>query len=126
MHKKMGIRVGTKSTTMTRKGRLATSAMFGLTLAVVAMADRPWPLIIGAVFILFMLLKGLRRQRNGSHEERLPPAPGAGLLGVTFGAAALVIHGTAGALWAGPALGVAAFASTYAYLRRLGNSPGGG
>lgn len=90
----------------------------------VVVADWPWPLAFGAGAILLLLARTLWRRKTGGSGEQLPAAPGVGLLGVTFGAAALIIRGTPESLWAGPALGVVASVSTYAYLRRLADRDG--
>jgi hypothetical protein len=117
--------VSTKTSTRNRNDGLAVSAMFGATLAAVAMTDWPWPPIVGAGFAVLILVQFLRRGPTGAN-ERLPAAYGVGLLGATFAAAALIIRGTPAAVWAGPALGVIAFAGALAYLRRSQDSTGGG
>lgn len=90
----------------------------------VVVADWPWPLAFGAGAILLLLARTLWRRKTEGSGEQLPAAPGGGLLGVTFGAAALIIRGTPESLWAGPAVGVVASVSTYAYLRRLADRDG--
>lgn len=101
---------------------MALAAMFGLTLSVVAMADLPWSIIMGAAFILFAVLHGIRyRQVGRKVQGKLATAnPSVGIVGGTFGAAAILIHGTAFAIWAGPLLGVVTFLAIYLYLLRFG------
>lgn len=96
--------------------------MYGLTLSVVAMAEWPWPLIMGAAFILFGVLHGLRYRQVGRNVQgKLATAsPGVGVAGGIFGAAAILIHGTPVAIWAGPLLGVVTFLAMYLYLHRFG------
>lgn len=101
---------------------LALAAMYGLTLSVVAVAEMPWPLIMGGAFILFAVLHSIRyRQLSRRIQGKLATAsPGVGVVGAVFGAAAVLIHGTPIALWAGPLLGVIAFLGMYLYLQRFG------
>jgi len=120
--------MNTKITTTTvRNYWLALAAMYGLTLSVVAMAEWPWPLIMGAAFILFGVLHGLRyRQVGRTVQGKLATAsPGVGVVGGIFGAAAILIHGTPVALWAGPLLGLVTFLGMYLYLHRFGRFFGG-
>ena len=101
---------------------LVLAAMYGLTLSVVAMADWPWPLLMGAAFILFAVLHGIRyRQVSRKIQGKLATAsPGVGILGSIFGAASILIHDTHVAIWAGPLLGLVTFAGMYFYLHRFG------
>ncbi|WP_314194747.1 hypothetical protein [uncultured Arthrobacter sp.] len=101
---------------------LALAAMYGLTLSVVAMADWPWPLFMGGAFILFAILHSIRYRQVGQKVEgKLATAsPGVGVVGGIFGAAAVLIHGTPVAIWAGPLLGVITFLGMYLYLHRYG------
>ena len=96
--------------------------MYGLTLSVVAMADWPWPLIMGAAFILFGVLHGLRYRQVGRNVQgKLATAsPGVGVVGGIFGAAAILLSGTPIAIWAGPLLGVVTVLGMYLYLHRFG------
>ena len=114
--------MNTKVTTAVRNYWLALAAMYGLTLSVVAMAHWPWPLIMGAAFILFGVLHGLRyRQVSRNVQGKLATAsPGVGVVGGIFGAAAILISGTPLAIWAGPLLGVVTFLGMYLYLHRFG------
>jgi hypothetical protein len=111
-----------KVTTAVRNYWLALAAMYGLTLSVVAMAHWPWPLIMGAAFILFGVLHGLRYRQVGRNVQgKLATAsPGVGVVGGIFGAAAILISGTPLAIWAGPLLGVVTFLGMYLYLHRFG------
>ena len=106
---------------------LALAAVYGLTLSVVAMADWPWPIFMGGAFILFAVLHGLRYGQVGRKiQGKLATAnPGVGIVGGTFGAAALLIHGTPFAIWAGPVLGGVTFFAMYFYLHRFGRFYGG-
>jgi hypothetical protein len=101
---------------------LALAAMYGLTVSVVAMADGPWPLVMVASFILFTILQGLAYRQIGRNVQgKLATAsPGVGVVGGVFGAAAILIHGTAVAMWAGPLLGLVTFIGMYLYVRRFG------
>lgn len=114
--------MNTKIDTTIRNYWLALAAMYGLTLSVVAMADWPWPLIMGAAFVLFAVLQGIRyRQIGRDIQGKLATAsPGVGIVGGIFGAGALLIHGTPVALWSGPLLGVVTFVAMYLYLHRFG------
>lgn len=101
---------------------LVLAAMYGLTLSVVAMTDWPWPLFMGAAFILFAVLHGIRyRQVSRKIQGKLATAsPGVGVVGSIFGAASVLIHGTQVAIWAGPLLGLLTFVGMYLYLHRFG------
>lgn len=114
--------MNTKVTTTVRNYWLALAAMYGLTLSVVAMAEWPWPLIVGAAFILFGVLHGRRYRQVGRNVQgKLATAsPGAGTVGGIFGAAAILLHGTPVAIWAGPLLGLLTFIGMYLYLYRFG------
>ena len=100
---------------------LALAAMYGLTLSVVAVAEMPWPLIMGSAFILFAVLHSIRyRQVGRKIQGKLATAsPGVGVVGAVFGAAAVLIHGTPIAFWAGPLLGAVVFLGMYLYLQRF-------
>lgn len=119
--------MNTKVTTTVRNYWLALAAMYGLTLSVVAMAEWPWPLIMGAAFILFGVLHGLRYRQVGRNVQgKLATAsPGVGVVGGIFGAAAILIHGNPVAIWAGPLLGLVTFLGMYLYLHRFGRFYGG-
>jgi heme A synthase len=108
--------------TISRNYWLGLAAMYGLTLSVVAVAEMPWPLIMGGAFILFAVLHSIRyRQLGRKIQGKLATAsPGVGVVGAVFGAAAVLIHGTPIALWAGPLLGIIAFLGMYLYLHRFG------
>ena len=114
--------MNTKVTAAVRNYWLALAAMYGLTLSVVAMAHWPWPLIMGAAFILFGVLHGLRYRQVGRNVQgKLATAsPGVGVVGGIFGAAAILLSGTPIAIWAGPLLGVVTFLGMYLYLHRFG------
>ena len=100
---------------------MAVPAAYGGTLAVVVITEWPWPLIAGAAFLLLLIL-----QRFHGHARRKDWAePGTdsatlGLLSSTFGAAAILIHGSVIAAWAGPLLGLITFAALYFWLARRG------
>lgn len=108
--------------TRVRNYWLLLAAMYGLTLSVVAMAEWPWPLIMGAAFILFAILQGIRYRQIGHNiQGKLATAsPGVGIVGSVFGAGAVLIHGTSFAIWAGPILGLVTFVAMYLYLHRFG------
>jgi hypothetical protein len=101
---------------------LVLAAMYGLTLSVVAMTDWPWPLFMGAAFVLFAVLHSIRyRQLSRKIQGKLDTAnPSVGVVGGVFGAAAILIHGTPIAIWAGPLLGIVTFLAMYLYLHRFG------
>ena len=101
---------------------LPLSAIFGVTISVVAMTDPPWSVIMVAAFILFVVVQGIhyRRLRREVQGKAATAGPGVGILGAVFGGAAVLLHGTSIATWAGPVLGLVTFAGTYLYLRRLG------
>lgn len=101
---------------------LALTALFGVTVSVVAMADLPWSLIMVAAFLLFAVLQGVHyRQLGRDIQGRMATAnPGVGILGAVFGGAAVLIHGTPIALWAGPVLGLVTFVGMYLFLTRFG------
>ncbi|WP_162943602.1 hypothetical protein [Arthrobacter celericrescens] len=101
---------------------LPLSALFGVTISVVAMTDPPWSVIMVAAFLLFAVMQSIHyrqisREIQGSFASA---SPGVGILGAVFGGAAVLIHGTPIALWAGPVLGLITFAGTYGYLLRFG------
>jgi hypothetical protein len=75
--------MNTKVTTTARNYWLALAAMYGLTLSDVTMAEWPWPLIMGAAFILFGVLHGLRYRQVGRNVRgKLATAsPGVGVVG---------------------------------------------
>ncbi len=96
---------------------LALAATYGLTVSVVAMADWPWPLLMGGAFILVVVL---HRQVGRKTQARPATAgPGAGVIGSIFGAGALLVRGTPVAIWAGPLLGAIAFLGVFLYLQRF-------
>lgn len=101
---------------------LALAAMYGLTLNVIVMAAWPWPLLMGGAFIFFAVIHGVRyRQVGRKVQVRLATAnPSVGIIGGILGAAAILIRGTAVAIWGGPVLGVLTFVAMYLYLRRFG------
>lgn len=100
---------------------MAVAAPYGGTLAVVVITEWPWPLIAGAAFLLLLIL-----QRFHGHARRKDWAePGTdsatlGLLSSTFGAAAILIHGSDIAVWAGPLLGLITFVALYFWFARRG------
>lgn len=100
---------------------LPLSALFGVTISVVAMTDPPWSVIMVAAFILFVVVQGVhyRRLRREVPGKPATEGPGVGILGAVFGGTAVLIHGTSVAPWAGPALGLVTFAGTYLYFRRF-------
>jgi len=75
---------------------------------------------MGGAFILFAVLHSIRyRQVGRKIQGKLATAsPGVGIVGGIFGAAAVLIHGTQVAIWAGPLLGVLTFLGMYLYLHR--------
>lgn len=101
---------------------LGLSAMYGLTLSVVAMAVWPWPLIMVAAFLLFAVLQAVHYRQLGRHiQGKLATAsPGVAALGGTFGLGAILLQGAPFALWAGPLLGLVTFVGMYLYLHRFG------
>lgn len=101
---------------------LPLSALFGVTISVVAMTDPPWSVIMVAAFLLFVVIQGIHYGQIGREVQgKLATAsPGVGILAAVFGGAAVLIHGTPVAFWAGPVLGLATFAATYLYLQRFG------
>jgi hypothetical protein len=108
--------------TTARNYWLALAATYGLTLSVAAMADWPWPLLMGGAFILFVVLHSFRyRQVGRKIQGTLATAsPGVGVAGSILGAGALLVRGTPVAIWAGPLLGVIAFLGMFLYLQRFG------
>jgi hypothetical protein len=82
----------------------------------------PWPLLMGGAFVLFAVMHGIRyRQVGRKVQGRLATANSSvGIIGGIFGAAAILIRGTAAAIWGGPVLGVLTFVAMYLYLRRFG------
>ncbi|UVJ39669.1 hypothetical protein [Arthrobacter sp. CJ23] len=114
--------MNTKTTTIARNYWLGLAAMYGLTLSVVAMAAPPWSLVMVASFVLFAVLQGIRyRQIARNIQGKLATAsPGVGVVGGLFGVGAILIHGTAVAMWAGPLLGLVTFIAMYLYLQRFG------
>lgn len=105
---------------------LALTAMFGLTVSVVAMAAWPWPLIMVASFLLFAVMQAVRyRQLGRQIQGKLATAnPGGAALAGTFGLGAILLQGTPIALWAGPVLGLGTFVGMYLYLRKFGRFHG--
>ncbi|UVJ39135.1 hypothetical protein [Arthrobacter sp. CJ23] len=101
---------------------LGLSAMYGLTLSVVAMAPWPWPLIMVASFLLFAALQAMHYRQLGRHiQGKLATAnPGGAALTGTFGLGAILLQGSPIALWAGPLLGLITFIGTYLYLHKYG------
>ncbi|WP_136017921.1 hypothetical protein [Arthrobacter silvisoli] len=85
------------------------------------MTDPPWSVIMVVAFILFVVMQGVHyRQIRREIQGKLATAsPGAGILGAVFGGAAVLVHGSPIALWAGPVLGLITFVGTYLYLRRF-------
>ncbi|MBT2513415.1 hypothetical protein J7E82_07650 [Arthrobacter sp. ISL-30] len=75
-----------------------------------------------ASFILFAILQGLRYRQIGRDVQGkfATASPGVGIVGGVFGAAAILVHGTEVAMWAGPLLGLATFIGMYLYLHRFG------
>ncbi|MFF2298608.1 hypothetical protein ACX801_03155 [Arthrobacter bambusae] len=86
------------------------------------MTDPPWSLIMVAAFILFAVLQAIHyRQLGREIQGKLATAnPGAGVVAAVFGGAAVLIHGTPIALWAGPVLGLVTFVGMYLFLHRYG------
>ena len=101
---------------------LALSALFGATVSVVSLTDPSWSLIMVAAFILFAVLQAiLYRQLGREIQRKLATAnPGIGVVAAVFGCAAVLIHGTPVAFWAGPVLGLVTFVGIYLFLRRYG------
>ncbi|XAS72810.1 hypothetical protein VUN82_02800 [Micrococcaceae bacterium Sec5.1] len=114
--------MSTKTDSTVRNYWLALSGLFGITISVVAMTDPPWSLIMVAAFILFAVLQAIRyRQLGRDIQGKLATAnPGAGIVAAVFGGAAVLIHGTPIAFWAGPLLGLLTFAAMYVFLQRYG------
>ncbi|MDQ0029660.1 putative permease [Arthrobacter bambusae] len=86
------------------------------------MTDPPWSLIMVAAFIVFAVLQAIRyRQLGREIQGKLATAnPGVGAVAAVFGGAAVLIHGTPVAFWAGPVLGLVTFVGIYLFLRRYG------
>ncbi|MBT8161651.1 MULTISPECIES: hypothetical protein [Arthrobacter] len=101
---------------------LPLSALFGVTISVVAMTDPPWSVIMVAAFLLFVVIQGIHYGQIGREiQGKLATAgPGVGILGAVFGGAAVLVRSTPVAFWAGPVLGLITFAGTYLYLQRFG------
>ena len=61
---------------------LPLSAIFGVTMGVVAMTDPPWSVIVVAAFILFVVVQGIHHsQIRREIQGKLPTAsPGVGIL----------------------------------------------
>ena len=114
----------TKTDTVSRQRGywLGLSAMYSLALSVVAMSDGFWPWVMGAAFIVFVVVQGLYYRQIGREVQgRFATAnPSVGIIAGVFGLGAILLHGSEWALWAGPLLGLATFASLYAYLLRFG------
>lgn len=114
--------MGTKTNLIARGYWLPLSALFGVTISVVAVTDPPWSVIMVAAFLLFVVIQGVHYGQIGREiQGKLATAsPGVGILGAVFGGAAVLVHGTPIAFWAGLALGLITFAVTYLYLQRFG------
>jgi hypothetical protein len=112
----------TASKSAARNYWLALSALFGVTVSVVAMTDPPWSVAMVAAFVLFVVLQSIHYGQVGRNiQGKLATAnPGVGILGAVFGGAAVLIHGSPIALWAGPALGLVTFLAMYLFLQRFG------
>ncbi|MBU8868429.1 hypothetical protein [Paenarthrobacter aromaticivorans] len=100
---------------------MAVPAAYGGTLAVVVITEWPWPLIAGAAFVLLLILQRF----HGRAEHKAQAEPGTdsatlGLLSSTFGAAAILIHGSDIAVRAGPLLGLITFVTLHFWLARRG------
>jgi len=95
---------------------------YGLALTVATVADWPWPLVVLGVFILFIVLQGLHYGQIGRkvHREPASDAPAISLLASAFTAAAILIHGTSIAIWAGPLLGGVTAVVMYLVLAKYG------
>ena len=101
---------------------MAVSAAYGGTLAIVVITEWPWPLIAGAAFVLLLILQ--RFHGHAGHQDRAEPGTESatlGLLSSTFGAAAILVHGSDIAVWAGPLLGLITFVALYFWLARQGS-----
>lgn len=82
--------------TTARNYWLALAATYGLTLSVAAMADWPWPLLMGGAFILFVVLHSFRYGQVGRKIQGTlaTASPGVGVAGSILGAGALLVRGT--------------------------------
>lgn len=97
------------------------AATFGLTLAVIVMTEWPWPLIEGAVFILFLVLQGIHYGQIGGNVQRELGSNNAAttsLLASAFTAAAILVRSSEIAAWVGPVLGFVTFLCMYLYLKK--------
>lgn len=112
----------TTSKSTERNYWLALSALFGATVSVVAMTDPPWSVAMVLAFVLFVVLQSIHYRQIGHHVQgKLATAnPGVGILGAVFGGAAVLIHGSPIALWAGPVLGLVTFVGMFLFLQRFG------
>ena len=61
---------------------LPLSAIFGVTMGVVAMTDPPWSVIVVAAFILFVVVQGIHHSqfRRESQGKLATTSPGVGIL----------------------------------------------
>jgi hypothetical protein len=112
----------TTSKSTARNYWLALSALFGVTVSVVAMTDPPWSVAMVAAFVLFVVLQSIHYRQVGRNiQGKLATAnPGVGIIGAVFGGGAVLIHGSPIKLWAGPALGFVTFLGMYLFLQRFG------
>lgn len=112
----------TTSKTTKRRYWLALSALFAVTVSVVAMTDPPWSVAMVAALVLLAVLQGIHYKQIGRHiQGNFATANlGVGILGAAFGGAAVLIHGSPVAPWAGPVLGLVTFVGMNLFLRRFG------
>jgi len=101
---------------------LGLAISYGLALTVATVADWPWPLVVLGVLILFIILQGRHYGQIGRkiHREPGSDAPAISLLASAFTAAAILIHGTSIAVWAGPLLGGVTAVVMYLVLAKYG------
>lgn len=63
----------TTSKTIERNYWLGLSALFAVTVSVVAMADPPWSVVMVAALVLFAVLQGIHYKQIGRHiQGKLP------------------------------------------------------
>ena len=110
------------STMRIRSYWLGLAISYGLALTAATVADWPWPLVVLGVFVLFIILQGLHYGQIGRKVHREPgsDAPAISLLASAFTAAAILIHGTSVAIWAGPLLGGVTAVVMYLVLAKHG------
>ena len=110
------------STMRIRSYWLGLAVSYGLALAVATVADWPWPLVVLGVLILFIILQGRHYGQIGRkiHREPGSDAPAISLLASAFTAAAILIHGTSIAIWAGPLVGGVTAVVMYLVLAKYG------